>query len=250
MFVFFGLNNFLIKRFKPSDLQIELGDESGETFEVRQHYMHLFFIPCFAIGKQYIMRRKNDKDLYAMPDPVMLLILDKYPVRTPWYTFSGLIIALLVFGGFQFKHYKRKWAAQNEFHAEVAQRKDYIRRPTAGDYYEFSLTDKNGNYQGNEGHDHVYLKVQQYSTDSINFISLYPDLVGEYQHISGAVELFDSAAQHAYHPLAISKQTLLAGVDSLYDDAQKPVYIDAFQYYCRISDLDRRPLPGSQHASP
>jgi hypothetical protein len=91
--IVFGWNHFRLKSFSARELNLP-DDESG-SIEVRQKYFHLFWIPFFAIGKKWVIKRNNK--LYELPiEYEAYLDSHAFKVRTPWYAFAGPL--LLIFG--------------------------------------------------------------------------------------------------------------------------------------------------------
>lgn len=95
MTFFFGWYSFKLKSYSASDLNIDSIDTIGVTFEIRQKCFHIFWIPFFSLGKVYVMRRNNE--LYEIPEAYTQLIKSKDKIRTPFYTYSILIILILSF---------------------------------------------------------------------------------------------------------------------------------------------------------
>lgn len=89
--IVFGHNNFLVKKYTSVDLNLP-PDESfqGVSFEVRQRYAHLFWIPFFPIRKLWAIKKPGDNNLYEMPVQFKQLILaqKKSDIKTPWYSWS------------------------------------------------------------------------------------------------------------------------------------------------------------------
>jgi hypothetical protein len=98
--IIFGWYAFLIKSFTQEQLRIVLQNFEGAQFEVRQKVVHVFWIPIFPVGKQYIMRLNGEK--YEMPGTVISVIKDNEEVKTPWYSFALPILALLAYVVFMF----------------------------------------------------------------------------------------------------------------------------------------------------
>lgn len=93
MRIAFGWYGFKLKSFSAEDLDIK-NDAENSTFEVRQQVFHIFWIPVFSLGKQYVIRRNNK--LYDASDEIKYKILEKGKVRTPWYSFLLLILAIAI----------------------------------------------------------------------------------------------------------------------------------------------------------
>jgi len=96
--IVFGWYAFLIKSFTQEQLRIVLQNFEGAQFEVRQKVAHVFWIPIFPIGKQYVMRLNGEK--YEMPGTVISAIKDYEEVKTPWYSFALPILALVAYAVF------------------------------------------------------------------------------------------------------------------------------------------------------
>jgi hypothetical protein len=58
-----GHNNFCIKSVKPIDLGIIENNYDNITFELRQKYGHLFYIPFIPLGKMWVVN-KHDGQFY------------------------------------------------------------------------------------------------------------------------------------------------------------------------------------------
>lgn len=92
--IVYGWNSFKIKSFSPVELGIVSTEWEGYTFEARQKYFHLFWIPFFGIGKVYVIRKGND--MFEMPQEFIDTIKSRASIRSPFYTFTIPLIALAV----------------------------------------------------------------------------------------------------------------------------------------------------------
>jgi hypothetical protein len=146
MRIVFGWNHFRIKSFDPVELGLTQQPDPNLRIEVRQHYFHFFRIPFFSLGKKWAIRKNNE--LYEMPLVLRSAIqcLDDIRVRTPWYTFAGPLLLLLIGCGFavsqQVEKYKWKQREEKQFAAVNAQNMALFRKPSPNDYY--VLTSVNG----------------------------------------------------------------------------------------------------------
>ena len=93
--IVFGHNSFLLNACKPSQLGMSEDFDQLYSIERRQRYFHLFWIPFFGIGKTWGMRSHKDNKLYV-PSPAVEQALNALPLKekTPWYTYSFLILVL------------------------------------------------------------------------------------------------------------------------------------------------------------
>lgn len=90
----FGWYSFNIKSFSANDLNLNPGEWPNTVFEVRQKVFHIFWIPVFSLGKEYVVRIQDRK--YDMPDQIVSKIKWKRKIRTPWYAFLFPILAVLI----------------------------------------------------------------------------------------------------------------------------------------------------------
>ncbi|NMM47628.1 hypothetical protein [Marinigracilibium pacificum] len=95
MRIVFGTYTFKIKSFTCKDLGIEEDTLNNFTMEVRQKIFHIFWIPLFSTNKIFALRQGNE--LFHAPSEIENLIRARNVIKTPWYSFSGLILILLVF---------------------------------------------------------------------------------------------------------------------------------------------------------
>ncbi len=99
MRIVFGWNNFKIKDFDPYELSLTNNVKTDFKIEVRQSYFHLVWIPFFGLGKKWVIRK--DGKLYELPAVYINIIKqNNIKVKSPWYTFSGLILILVCMLGY------------------------------------------------------------------------------------------------------------------------------------------------------
>jgi hypothetical protein len=138
MTLIFGWNHFRIKSFDPAELGLAQHADPNVTIEVRQRYFHFFWIPFFSLGKKWAIRRNNE--LYEMPLALTSTIRQRndLKVKTPWYTYAGVLLVALCSIGFavQEKFESRAWKERERqlFAAEYAQNLELFRKPSPDDY--------------------------------------------------------------------------------------------------------------------
>ncbi|MCT4616159.1 MAG: hypothetical protein N4A49_14975 [Marinifilaceae bacterium] len=168
MRIVFGVRHFKLKSYTLKELNLTEEDIDNVTIERRQNYFHLYWIPFFATGKSWALRK--DDELYDLPAEYEA-ILEKKEIKhkTPYYTFAfpllavaGLIIYLL---GIHINNYASEKRAQERFQAELADLNEKIATPRQNDFYEL---DGINNYSA-----HTYVKVLAVKTDSV--LLQYPE---------------------------------------------------------------------------
>ncbi len=96
MRIVFGVYNIGIKEYSPSELGIT--DEAAKpyTFAVKQRIFHVFWIPIFPLYKIYAMVDRAGTAYHA-PAGIESMLRNAGRHKTPWYSFSLLILAVVVF---------------------------------------------------------------------------------------------------------------------------------------------------------
>lgn len=170
MMIVFGIKSFRIRSFSLEDLGILYNEEPDVRIEVRQTYFHLFYIPCFGLGKMWAVR-KNDR-LYEMTLALQLLVDESAAakaVKTPFYTYAGPLLAILSavigFLGYQlnenYSHYKDKQTNIRHFNAEKAVLESKLQHLTTRDF--ISVLRLSNSWKDTT----IYLKIEDIKGDEI-----------------------------------------------------------------------------------
>ncbi len=121
IFAVFGLNNFLIKRFSLRTCKLNWAMSQVRRLKCGSTTRIFFIYHSLQSASNTSCAGKTTKTCMPCPDPVALLILDKYPVRTPWYTFSGSSSPFWYSVDFSSSIIRKRGRRENEFHAEIAE---------------------------------------------------------------------------------------------------------------------------------
>ena len=207
--IVFGHNNFSIKKFSYRDLNLPPGEGWEDiSFEVRQRYAHLFWIPFFPIGKLWaIKKRGSGDDLYEMPNEIRRHIEQRFgdEIGTPWYSWSLFLLALLagLFFGGQELYNDYRWSQASEYSNN--EEKMMVEYPTTGDYYKLKYYDEEDSYGRT-----VYFKVKSYTDDQVVLVSLNEDLnTDEYLYGSELYDKFDRTEYKGYNETSFLKKNLI-----------------------------------------
>lgn len=153
----FGQYSFKIKTYNPEDFGIKNEQKSNFEIEVRQKCFHVFWIPCFSIGKIYALRK--DGKLFNLPQEYIPKIKSKDKLKTPWYSFSLPIIITLYLIIFvlnnQYQSYKHYQSKKENYEFELNQIDNELNNLTTFHYIKIRDFD---NWNNTEG---LYLKVEQ-----------------------------------------------------------------------------------------
>lgn len=139
MRIVFGWNHFKIKSFDPRVIGISQTTQPDFSIEVRQSYFHLFWIPCFGLGKKWSIRKSGQ--LYEMPAVYKDALRGRSDLRvkTPWYTYAGPLLLGIVGLGFMINEKVAEHRAykynKKEFEAQYANNAARFRKPSPDDYY-------------------------------------------------------------------------------------------------------------------
>ncbi len=210
MSIVFGWNNFKIKSFDPYDLGLTKNLQSDFTIEARQSYFHLFWIPCFGLGKKWNIRKEGQ--LYELPAAYVNAIQQQnIKVKSPWYTFLLPIIGIVGLLGFlaqeKYKHYKWRQYAKLEFETKAETLTQQVNALSTKDF--IKIESDNG--------EHSYLKVEKIKATSIIFSKFITDKTNDYDESFMYVENY-----YLQHPaysdtIEIEKSNLLNAIPKVYD---------------------------------
>jgi hypothetical protein len=209
--IVFGHNNFRIKKYTFDQIATEFDEGwEGVTFEVRQRYFHLFWIPFFPIGKMYTIKKPGDSDKYEMPVSFQQAIDSKFghEIKTPWYSWFLFLAAAVVgvgaLGVNDFDSYQ--WSLRDD--ESFARQELMIDYPTTGDYYEFNLFESLG--EDSWENETMYMKVESYTEDSIRFVSYGQDLISDESYLYGddLYQKFDATEGFNYNLVSVAKADL------------------------------------------
>ncbi len=237
--IVFGHNNFKIKSTNSHELGLpsDAGFD-GYQFEVRQRYAHLFWIPFFPIGKIYVMKIPGSSEMYEMPESIRALVEAKLgKVRTPWYSFALLLIALAVgfvaICGVAVEEIKQK--------ARVSDREEKIRLmieyPTSGDYYSMDWYEDENGYRDIR----VVLKVQKYDENTVTIISMNEDLYQKCSSYDFYTD-FDMVEGNNYNITTIDKSALKEAVSTGYSTGDSRKKLGDLDGFFVLNRLQRREL--------
>lgn len=134
-----GTNGFTVSKHQPEEIGMQQDPAKPFTVEVRAKYFHIMYIPFFATGKETVLLFR-DGNRYIVPDAYKaagIALAEK--AATPWYSFSGLILApLVLFGVILFLNMRsgneRQEIAEEETRASNTMLKQ-IESTAEGDYF-------------------------------------------------------------------------------------------------------------------
>ena len=204
--IVFGHNNFKIKTFSPKELNLPPDERlEGAEIQIRQRYAHLFWIPFFPIGKIWGIKYAGSNDLYELPEDIKSRIKRLHSVKTPWYSFSLLILIVIGFTWYKTSQAIREAQWESDFYLELAENKMRIKYPTTGDFYSFNIHDEDDNY----GYTPVILKVKSYDENNIEFVAGYEDLLAQHLYESSLSNEMANAHKYIYGTFEMKKEDLL-----------------------------------------
>lgn len=154
MIILFGVKSYMANDFIYTNRKCRhCGSEDSITVLPYHKYFHIFGIPVVPIGKEYeITCHKCDSTLNEYQVDVEDI---KKSVRTPFWTFTGLIIIIIFAGSFIIKNAIDKSAENNAL-------REMIENPTKGSILE--VKDDKGQY--------TFFGITNYTNDSV-YVRIY-----------------------------------------------------------------------------
>ena len=145
----FGYYTVPIKTVHADQLPAEIPVEAGSHFECGLKLAHIIFIPIFPIEKKWLLKRHGDA-YEVTPEAEQLFNTLYGKPKTPWYSFSGLIlvaIALLYFAVQDVIKDRKRSAYMKEAKKQIQNEKmKSFENPIASDFY--ALESAQGQYYG------------------------------------------------------------------------------------------------------
>jgi hypothetical protein len=97
MRIVFGVKSMSFRKFKKDQIEFESLLMGKEILEVRQNYFHLYFIPVFPIGKEYLMHGENGAKRKISETELEAVQNTFIPYRFPLLSFSLPILLIIGF---------------------------------------------------------------------------------------------------------------------------------------------------------
>jgi len=161
--VFYGVKSKSIKKGILTKVHCEYCDEESDMeYDFQQKYFHLYFIPFIPLRKKSFVCCENcytvfdDKHQYRDIEIKLNRVKERYPIRTPIWTFSGVFILILFIS----------WAFWQSARHDVTEG-EYIKNPRKGDVY--FIESKPAQYQT------VYTTLRIDKVDKDNVYVTYND---------------------------------------------------------------------------
>lgn len=121
MSIIFGHNSFVIKRISPKELGLENNPEmKNAEIQLIQKYVHLYFIPVFPIGQEWILRK--DGKSYHLINDLQHKLLYSYPSRVHVGAFALPLILILGFFGYFTYEKISNYQSEKRYAVEVENR--------------------------------------------------------------------------------------------------------------------------------
>ena len=134
----FGYYTVSLKTVHANQLPAEIPVEAGTHFEYGLKLAHILFIPIFPLGKQWLLKR--DGNSYEVtPEATQLFDALYGKPKTPWYAFSGLILAGLALVYFSkqdtIENRQRSAYLKDMKKRELEEKIRSFKNPLVSDYY-------------------------------------------------------------------------------------------------------------------
>ena len=154
--IIYGTGSKVLKEATLENVKCSNCDHNRSIVTIIQKYFDLFWIPTFPIGKSIFLTCENCQNVRIekqFPDEFKQTSKQlKSSVSTPFYTFSGLFLILMIIGYFSYDRYQADQIVD-----------DYLHSPQKGDVY--ALYDENEPTE----YKYYFFKVTGVEGDSIFF---------------------------------------------------------------------------------
>lgn len=240
--IVFGHNNFRIKSFLPQEAGLPASEYNNISFEVRQKYFHLFWIPFFPIGKIWGLKKEGTDELYVIPHEIETIVKKNVSVSTPWYSFALFFVAFFAGLIFQLNVMQKEQNREDYFYNSLEESKTLIQYPTTGDFYEFSYYETKDSREKQD----LLLKVKDYKDDRIRFNSVKEDFYAE-SRLSYKFDMnkeYLNIEENNFNPIYINKSILSSLLKQEYRNryASEPNSIPNLDGFYRLERIKRMKL--------
>ena len=213
MRIVFGWNHFMVKSYTPAELGLPKSSDSPYSIELRQKYFHFFWIPFFAIGQKWTLRKSGK--LFEVPTAMMGHIHQrKIAARTPWYTFAGPLLILAGIGIYGFSEkmddVRRENYLKTSYENKAATLAQQLNEADNHDYFWL---------QGRDG-SNVLLKATQVKGDAIT-ASMITTGLSDYEINPMKIQYLFSMKGDAAEQVVVGRQRMLSSIQLKYADAGK-----------------------------
>ena len=166
----FGWYGFKLKSYSVEELDLNKEIWKDSVFEVRQEVFHLFWIPFFSIGKKYAVRKQGK--LYDIPENIIFKIKAKGKVKTPWYSYLLLLMAIFIpifvgiyiFVGEAMMKYRYQKQDRELYEAAISDVENKLKTLHQNAYLRIIKPDEQSRY------DVIYLKLVEISGEKYSFL--------------------------------------------------------------------------------
>jgi hypothetical protein len=95
MRIVFGHNNFRVKAITPAEIGLIDAEYKNYMFELRQKYVHLFWIPIFPLGQIWVLRKPNGH-IFDCPRDIENKLESIKPKGISIFAFAGPLLGVLI----------------------------------------------------------------------------------------------------------------------------------------------------------
>lgn len=201
MSLVFGWYSFKIKSFKSHELGIENDEFVNVSFEVRQKIFHFFWIPFFGIGKTYSLKRGDQH--YELPYEIKSLIKAKGKIRTPWYSYTGLLLIPLGFIIYLGDGFMQDYKHRRSNERFISNKIEMIENPIINDFYKLS---------SKELYETCVIQVNDHTKDSI-LLKIPTDSTDEYLGSAYTMDSYFNELGDNYRLQWVSKEVLKSAIE-------------------------------------
>jgi hypothetical protein len=171
--IVFGIRHFKVKTYSAAEFGLTDPSWNATQFVAAQQYFHIMYIPFFPTGKFMATKGRDGKLYHLAPQIATHIKFFQLKHKTPWYTFIGPMFLLLMGIGTlisdSIRNHRYQQISIEENQAFVKQANEMLDKPSANDYYQFSI-DTTGGKDGYVSRQvYAVYRVNSFDNNSIEF---------------------------------------------------------------------------------
>lgn len=203
MRIIFGKNDYLIKSVSAKKIGIDNPQYQEWSFELRQKYFHLFFIPTFSLGQSWYINKNGV--LHHITPTLLEILEEKYEYKLQYGAFTLPILLFIIAFCFWFYNVLDDYRISQINNKEINYERDELKQA-------FNHIDSNSvlvfNYD-------IYYKIAATQKDSLLIALLdkninIPDTTIDYNNINELSEIYLYAILgKRSNPIWVSKNDII-----------------------------------------
>jgi|GEM_PF-2344991 len=166
--IIYGHNNFNRLTVNPTEIGLFDNSYANITFQLRQRYAHIFWIPIFPLAQVWIVN-KGDGKLYECPFEIRQILNERFAKKGPSvFAFSGLLLVAIIGLFYYISEKVSSYQSQKNYEARIEKEGQdataQVNTLHANEFLIFSSKAKDESYFSSEG---TVMKVLDVNGDAV-----------------------------------------------------------------------------------